>query len=228
MPAARGSTTASPTDAKRPQPPPPEAGLPDATERHDRIGTSSPPAVIWLVPEKYPDIPAYENSEVVPAVQRFGAAWAEKVFTVEGYDFETTNEIMEKSLAAGADLADLDVPIFAVAASAASNLHGWWKGSVPLHHLPWEIIIDGSVHGGLSIAGGFTGAALGGLVFGPAGAVVFGRVGGIAALFGAEFTGRTVRKIYYRKQLRATSEQAEAFKRVLEMAMEEKIGRRRR
>ncbi len=177
--------------------------------------------------EKYPDIPVYVNSEVMPAVQRSGEPWAGRVFTVEGYDYETTNQVMEESLAAGADLTDLDVPIFAVAASAARNLHGWWKRSVPLRHLPREIIIDGSAHASLSFAGGFTGAALGGLVFGPAGAVVFGGVGGIAALFGAGFTKRTLRGIIYRKLRHAVSEQADSFERGLQRAMREKIRRKR-
>ena len=155
--------------------------------------------------EKYPDIPVYVNSEVIPAVQRSGVPWAGRVFTVEGYDYEITNQVMEESVAAGADLTDLDAPIFAVAASAARNQHGWWNGSFPLRHLPWEIIIDGSASGGLSVAGGFTGAALGGLVFGPAGAVVVGGVGGIAALFGAGFARRTLRGILHRTQRPAAS-----------------------
>ena len=178
--------------------------------------------------DKHPDIPVYVNSEVMPAVQRSGEPWAGQVFTVEGYDYETTNRVMEESLAAGSDLAALDVPIFAVAVSAARNLHGWWKGSVPLHHLPWEVIIDGSVHGGLSVAGGFTGAALGGLVFGPAGAVVFGGVGGIAALFGAGVTGRAVRRLFYRKSRELVRERAALFENALEKAMKEKDARKRR
>ena len=132
--------------------------------------------------ERYPDVPVYVNSEVLPAVRTSDEVWADRVFGVEGFDYETTSQVLQESLAAGADLTDLNVPLFAVAASAARNLHGWWKGAVPLSDIPSEIIIDGAVHGGLSVAGGFTGSALGGLVFGPAGAVIFGESRGRSSI----------------------------------------------
>ena len=176
---------------------------------------------------KYPDIPVYVNSEVLPTVHNSGEPWAESVFGVEGFDYETTNQVLGESVAAGADLSDLNIPMFAIAASAARNMHGWWKGSVPLSDLPSEIIIDGTVHGGLSVAGGFSGAALGGLVFGPAGAVVFGGVGGIASLFGAPKSRRIVRRIAYRKRSRSVKESVTRFEAVLRHTMKKKIERKR-
>ena len=177
--------------------------------------------------EKYPDIPVYVNSEVIPAVRESREDWSESVFGVEGFDYETTSQVLQESLAAGADLADLNIPIFAVAASAARNLHGWWKGSVPLNDLPLEIIIDGAAHGGLSVAGGFTGAALGGLVFGPAGAVVFGGVGGIASLLAAGAVRRTMRQVFHRTWFRAVKEAVSEFEDALRHDMETKIARKR-
>ena len=177
--------------------------------------------------ERFPDIPVYVNSEVIPAVRRSGEPWAESVFAVEGFDYETTNLVLEQSLAAGADLADLNIPIFAVAASAARNLHGWWKGSVPLSDIPTEILIDGAVHGGLSVAGGFTGAALGGLVFGPAGAVVFGGAGGIASLFGAGGVRGTLRRLFYRNWFRSVNKSVSEFESALKHAMRKKVVRKR-
>ncbi len=149
------------------------------------------------------------------------------MFAVEGFDYETTNLVLEQSLAAGADLADLNIPIFAVAASAARNVHGWWKGSVPLSDIPTEILIDGAVHGGLSVAGGFTGAALGGLVFGPAGAVVFGGVGGIASLFGAGGVRGTLRRVFYRNWFRSVNKSVNEFEFALKHAMRKKVVRKR-
>ena len=177
--------------------------------------------------ERYPDIPVYVNSEVIPAVRSSGEPWAESVFAVEGFDYETTNLVLEQSLAAGADLADLNIPIFAVAASAARNLHGWWKGSIPLSDIPTELLIDGAVHGGLSVAGGFTGAALGGLVFGPAGAVVFGGVGGIASLFGAGGVRGRFRRLFYRNWFRSVNKSVNEFESALKHAMRKKVVRKR-
>ena len=177
--------------------------------------------------ERYPDIPVYVNSEVIPAVRRSGEPWADSVFAVEGFDYETTNLVLEQSLVAGADLTDLNIPVFAVAASAARNLHGWWKGSVPLSDIPTEILIDGAVHGGLSVAGGFTGAALGGLVFGPAGAVVFGGVGGIASLFGAGGVRGTLRRLFYRNWFRSVNKSVTEFESALKHAMRKKVLRKR-
>ena len=177
--------------------------------------------------ERYPDIPVYVNSEVIPAVRRSGEPWAESVFAVEGFDYETTSLVLEQSLVAGADLADLNIPIFAVAASAARNLHGWWKGSVPLSDIPTEMLIDGAVHGGLSVAGGYTGAALGGLVFGPAGAVVFGGVGGIASLFGAGGVRGKLRRLFYRNWFRSANKSVNEFESALKRAMRNKVVRKR-
>ena len=102
--------------------------------------------------EQYPDIPVYANSEILTAVQDSDASWADKVFGVEGFDYETTNDVLEQSLEAGADLMDLRIPLFAVAVSAARNIHGWWKGSIPLKDIPLEVVVDGAVHGTLSAA----------------------------------------------------------------------------
>ena len=172
-------------------------------------------------------MPVYVNGEMIPAVRASPEPWAENVYAVEGFDYATTSQVLEDSLAAGSDLVDLDVPIFAVAASAARNLHGWWKGSVPLQDLPFEIIIDGAVHGGLSVAGGFTASALGGLVFGPAGAVVFGGIGGVAALFGAGRTRQTIRRLWRRKQYRLLGESIDRFEIALALALNQTIRRKR-
>ena len=177
--------------------------------------------------ERYPDIPVYVNSEVIPAVRRSEEPWAESVFAVEGFDYETTNLVLERSLVAGADLADLNIPIFAIAASSARNIHGWWKGSVPLSDIPTEILIDGAVHGGLSVAGGFTGSALGALVFGPAGAVVFGGVGAIASLFGAGGVRRRFRRLFYRNWFRSVNKSVNEFESALKHAMRKKVVRKR-
>jgi hypothetical protein len=130
--------------------------------------------------DKYPDIPVYANFDLVEAAASSGADWADKVHAVEGFDYEITDRIMHRSLEAGADLMHVDehVPVFAIAVSAARNIHGWWKGSVPLSNLPFEVAVGGAIKGGLAVAGGFVGKGLGLLLLGPAGAVVGGGLGG--------------------------------------------------
>ena len=124
-----------------------------------------------------PDIPVYLNSEALDAVQESGKPWNEKVFGVEGFDYEHTNIITEQSLEAGVDLMDVQIPLFAIAVSAARNIQGWWKGTVPLRDLPLEVFLDGTIHGALAIAGGFTAAGVGVLLFGAAGGVILGGAG---------------------------------------------------
>jgi hypothetical protein len=137
--------------------------------------------------EKYPDIPVIANGDIVEAATSSGADWADMVHAVEGFDYGITDQIMHRSLEAGADLmnVNLHVPIFAAAVSSARNIHGWWKGSVPLANLPFEIALGGAAKGGLAAAGGLAGKSIGLLLFGPAGAVVGGGVGGIVSTFGA-------------------------------------------
>jgi len=134
---------------------------------------------------KYPDTAVIANAELASDVAASGAPWAVQVYFLDGYDLDTTVHLLRESLAAGAEIVDLDVPYFAVAVSAAKQVHGWWTGQASLADLPFEIAVDGVLKGSLAIAGGLSGQALGLLIFGPAGAVVFGGGGGVLALFGA-------------------------------------------
>jgi hypothetical protein len=140
---------------------------------------------------RYPEIPVFANAELADEVAATNAEWANRVFFVEGFERETTIDIVQRSLDAGADLVDLDVPVFAVAVSAARNLHGWWKGRIPLSELPAEVALDGAVYGSVSAGGTLTGQTLGLLMFGPAGAVVFSGVGGVASLLLVRSARRT-------------------------------------
>ena len=84
--------------------------------------------------ERYPDIPVYVNAELADQIRQSDYEWADKVSFLEGYDRETTETIMQQSLDAGAALGDLNVPVFAVAVSAARNVHAWWKGQLSLQN----------------------------------------------------------------------------------------------
>ena len=175
--------------------------------------------------EQYPDIPVYANSEILPAVQDSDAPWADKVFGVEGFDYETTNDVLEQSLEAGADLMDLRIPLFAVAVSAARNIHGWWKGSIPLRDIPLEVVVDGAVHGTLSAAGGITGTVLGLLLFGPAGAVIFGGAGQAGALLGAGDVRKKIDDLRTKEWRASVGKAANSFRTALDEAMQSKVRR---
>ncbi len=175
--------------------------------------------------EQYPDIPVYANSEILSAVRDSDAPWADKVFGVEGFDYETTNNVLEQSLESGADLMDLRIPLFAVAVSAARNIHGWWKGSIPLRDIPLEVVVDGAVHGTLSAAGGITGAALGLLLFGPAGAVIFGGAGQAGALLGAGDVRKKIDDLRTKEWRASVGKAANSFRAALDEAMQSKVRR---
>ncbi|MDX1010507.1 hypothetical protein GOE08_27120 [Sinorhizobium medicae] len=134
---------------------------------------------------KYPDMPVYANIELAEAVIDSGAEWANLVFYVDGFDREIADLVMTTSLEAAEALGDLNVPFFAMAVSSARNLHSVWRGHMPLSDLPFSVVMDASVKGGLSAIGALSGKALGLLTFGPAGALVLSGVGGVGALAGA-------------------------------------------
>lgn len=130
---------------------------------------------------------AFANGDIVDAANSSGADWADMVLPVEGFDYGIADQIMHRSLEAGADLMNLHMhaPIVAAAVSSARDIHGWWKGSVPLANLPFEIALGGAAKGGLAAANGLAGKGIGLLLFGPAGAVVGGGLGGVVSTLGA-------------------------------------------
>lgn len=144
---------------------------------------------------KYPDMPVYANAELAEAVVNSGAAWAKLVFYVNGFDREIADLIMTTSMEAGEALGELNVPYFAMAVSSARNLHRVWRGRMPLSDLPFSVVMDASVKGGLSALGALSGKAIGLLAFGPAGALVLGGVGGVGALVGAGWTSEQASRL---------------------------------
>jgi len=172
---------------------------------------------------KYPDMPVYANGELAEAVIDSGAAWAGKVFYVEGFERDIADLIMTTSLEAGEALGDLNVPYFAMAISSARNLHRVWKGRMPLSDLPFSVVMDGSVKGGLSAIGGLSGKALGLLAFGPAGALVLGGVGGVGALLGTGWTREQATRLLSSEWLAELDAATERFKEALISAIDLKI-----
>lgn len=173
--------------------------------------------------ETYPDMPVLTNADLASAISDFGESWVDKVFFVEGYDFESTNFITKTALESGAAIGEMAVPILAIAVSAARNIHGWWRGSLPLKDLPFEIVMRSAIKGSLATAGGFAGNTIGLLVFGPAGAVVFGGVGGTAALLGSNWTRQQINQRIVGEWLNSLDKSTERFRSSLRAALIQKI-----
>lgn len=132
--------------------------------------------------EKYPDIPVIANAELQPELESGAYDWASQVFFLEGFTDEHVTQITTKSLEAGGELVDLDVPVFAASVAAARNVWGCWKGQIAPEEIVWTTATDVAGKGTLSLIGGFATSAVGLLLIGPAGAVIGGPAGGI---FGA-------------------------------------------
>jgi hypothetical protein len=173
--------------------------------------------------EKYPDMPVLANGELAEAVAAAAEGWARKVFYVEGFDRETTDFIKQTALDAGASLGEMDVPYFAVAVSTAKNLFGWWQGRIPLADLPFSVVLDGAVKGGLAAAGGISGNLLGLLLFGPAGALIFGSVGGAGAILGSHWTRQQVTRLISDDWLKSLDETTDRLHSALIEANQTKI-----
>ncbi|WP_426237432.1 hypothetical protein [Pararhizobium sp. DWP1-1-3] len=173
---------------------------------------------------KYPDMPVYANSELAESVVNSGAAWAKLVFYVDGFDREIADLIMSTSMEAGEALDDLNVPYFAMAVSSARNLHRVWRGRMPLSDLPFSVVMDASIKGGLSAVGALSGKALGLLAFGPAGALVLGGVGGVSALAGAGWSREQATRLLSSEWLADLDASTERFRQVVITAVRSKIG----
>lgn len=133
---------------------------------------------------KYPDIPVIADADLARMAEVSGEQWAQLVTTVEGFDLDYVQSILDRSLDAAASLSEGAVPVYAMIVGGARAASKAWKGEIPVEDLPAWLILDLTIRGGLSTVGQVGGAFVGLLVIGPAGALVLGPVVGVAALFG--------------------------------------------
>jgi len=118
------------------------------------------------------DYPVIVPAELANHIAGVDEEWAANVYFIEGYDAEIVTELTRNSLESGKELLDNDVPLFAVAVTAARNLHRTLTGQLSTDEAAWQTVLQGTVRGGLAIVGGFAGKYGGLLIFGPAGAVI--------------------------------------------------------
>lgn len=172
---------------------------------------------------KYPDMPVYANAELAEAVIDSGEEWAKLVFYVDGFDREIADLVMTTSMEAGEALGDMNVPFFAMAVSSARNLHRVWRGRMPLSDLPFSVVMDASVKGGLSAIGALSGKAIGLVAFGPAGALVLSGVGGVSALVGAGWTSEQATRLLSSDWLSDLDASTERFRAALLAVVQTKV-----
>ena len=135
--------------------------------------------------ERYPDTSVFINSEVASKVDPTDE-WADKVVSVEGFDFSTVDGMVEQSLSSAAKLQQEYAPmLYVLMINSTYQLYRWRRGLVSLKDLPFEIALTGAARGTLSLAGGITGHAIGGLLFGPAGMVILPPLFATASIFQA-------------------------------------------
>ena len=133
---------------------------------------------------KYPDMPVIANVDLARMAEDSKADWAHLVTTVDGFELDYVQSILDRSLEAAQNLGENVVPVYAMIVGGARAATKAWNGEIPVEDLPAWLVFDLSIRGGLATAGQAGGAFVGLLVIGPAGALILGPVMGVAALFG--------------------------------------------
>lgn len=147
---------------------------------------------------QFHDYPVIANTELAGNLPE---AYQDHVFFVDGLSNELIDDVTQRSLEAGAAMAEPDVIAAASSISLARGLMAYHSGRISGRQATEQVILDGLVRGSLAGSAGVVGAAVGGLVFGPAGAWVFGPGAPILAQM------QTARvKELLRKQLRSQAQ----------------------
>lgn len=150
---------------------------------------------------RYPNIPVIADVDLARKAEAAGASWSHLVTSVDGFDLDYVQSIVDRSLDAAESLGESTVPFYSMVVGGARGARKAWKGEIAFEELPPWLIVDLSIRGGLVGAGQVGGAFVGLLVVGPAGALVLGPVAGIAALLGTTkvhgIVDRAIRNDWY-------------------------------
>lgn len=181
---------------------------------------------------KYPDIPVIADVGLARMAEASGEPWAYLVTTVDGFDLEHVQSIVDHSLAAAQSLGESMMPVYAMIVGGARAATKAWRGEIPVEDLPAWLVLDLSIRGGLAAAGQTGGAFVGLLVIGPAGALVLGPVVGVAALLGTgqlhELLDRAIRSQWHSEVMEAAETLRLAFGKACERQLELMLQRQRR
>lgn len=180
---------------------------------------------------KYPEIPVIANADLVGMAAVSGEPWAHLVSSVEGFELDHVQSILDRSLGAAEALGESVVPVYAMIVGGARAARKAWAREIPVEDLPAWLILDLAIRGGLSSVGHIGGAFVGLLVIGPAGAFVLGPVVAIAALFGTShlhgLLDRAIRNPWHASVMEAAERLrcalVKAGERRLEMLLERQV-----
>jgi hypothetical protein len=132
--------------------------------------------------ETYPDIPVIANAELADEL-----AGTPNVYIDPELHHDEVVEATKTALDRGAELGDFEIPWISLAVSGAANLQHWARGNTDMQGLLTNTATDTMGRTVCGVAGKYSGAAIGSLLFGPAGFIV---VGGVGAILGAAVVGR--------------------------------------
>lgn len=132
--------------------------------------------------EKYPDIPVLVHEKLSSNFDGNPL-----VYPVEGVNHAEIVDLTKTNLDLGADLHDFQIPMFSFLVSSYFNGKLLIKKDINSLNATINILTDSFSRVAVGTAGQFSGAALGGALFGPAGILVGGAVG---AFFGIGQGGR--------------------------------------
>ena len=132
--------------------------------------------------EKYPDTPVFANLEIAPIIAEKSPEWGGKVFYVEDYTHEQASGLVSSSIEAGQELDDYGIVSSIALVSAVRNTIEWNKGEQSFQSATFNVFLDSLSKGGMALVGGYAGAGVGMLLFGPAGYYI---LGGVSSVLGA-------------------------------------------
>ena len=144
---------------------------------------------------------------------------------MEGYSHDLIAQTTKASLAAGSNLLDPDVPVFALGVGVVHSVWAYMQGQITGAQAVHQVMLDGTTRVGLTVAGGFVGKTVGLLVFGPAGALVLGAAIPVLSQAQAKRVIDTVAPhvlANYKRWSKETSVSVDALVRRLEAALEAK------
>lgn len=141
-------------------------------------------SLLWEHFSRYPEIPVIADVELARMAVAAEAPWSAMVTTIDGFELETIQNLVDRSLDATQALGDANLPVYAMIIGGVRAANRVWTGEIPVEDLPACMVLDLSLRGGLAAAGQVGGAFLGLLAIGPAGALILGPVVGVAALMG--------------------------------------------
>lgn len=179
---------------------------------------------------RYPEIPVIADNALAALAE--GMPWAHLVSTLDGFERESVQAIVDRSMDAAQSLGESALPTYALLVGGFRGARKAWRGEIPVEDLPAWLVIDLSLRGALAGLGQTGGAAMGLVLIGPAGALILGPVLGVAALLGTkrlhDAADRALRTEWQREVVAAAERLRAEIKRACERRIERLMTRQQK